>query len=313
MLSRIADSLFWLNRYLERTDALLRSLHINYSLSLDKDEYYSHYWLQLSAMFSTAEDQKKATVENNPVALVQHLIYDSSNKNAIRAMIIKARENARGAQDHITKEVWEQINQIYHLINNPLLQQRIMRNDTLSVLEQLGRELILFNGVSDSTMPRNMGWNFMTLGKFIERCMITIELSDRHFAEAGYELNHSRDVLYWRNLLLSLSGYELHLKNYRTTLHNQNVADQVLFNKQFTRSVSYCLDRVGFYLSKVIMNNQSEEATSLLKDFGRLQSKVEYADMNMLKEKGIQVYLHEIKTGVLQFNQQLSQLFFSYA
>ncbi|MBZ5857376.1 alpha-E domain-containing protein [Flavihumibacter profundi] len=313
MLSRIADSLFWLNRYLERTDAILRTLHTNYTLSLDKGEYNQVHWRQLSAMFSSAEEHKREYLEQHPLELLQHLIYDTANTNAIRAMVIKARENARGAQDHITKEVWEQVNQVYHLINNPLLQQRIMRNDALSVLEQLGTQLIHFNGVADSTMPRNMGWNFMTLGKFIERCIITLELSDRNFAETGYELQNSRDVLYWRNLLLSLSGYELHLKNYRNPNHNQNVADQVLFNKQFTRSVIYCLDRIGFYLQKVVQTNQSEEALSLLKNFGRLHSKVEFADMNMLREKGIQSYLHEVKTDLYYFNHHLSHLFFSYA
>ncbi|GAO44836.1 alpha-E domain-containing protein [Flavihumibacter petaseus] len=313
MLSRIADALYWLNRYFERTDALLRSLHINYALSLDKGEYAAQSWRLLADMYSTATDGRRIQLASDPLALVQHLIYDNTNGNAIRAMVIKARENARGAQDHITKEVWEQVNQVYHLINNPLLQQRMQRNDTLSVLEQLGTQLILFNGVTDSTMPRNMGWNFMTLGKFTERCMITLEFADRSFADTGYSLEHSHDVLYWRNLLFSLSGYELHLKTYRSSNYNRNVTDQVLFNKQFTRSASYCLDRIGFYLNKVIQNNQSDEANALLKQFGRLQSRVEYADFATLQEEGLQSYIRELRSGLLQFNLQFSQLFFSYA
>lgn len=313
MLSRIADSLYWLSRYLERTDALVRSLHVNYALSLDKGEYHTQSWAQLAIMFSTADVSRREQLQNDPQAVVQHLIYDNINGNAIRAMVIKARENARGAQDHITKEVWEQVNQLYHLINNPMLLQRMQRNDTISVLDELGKELIMYNGMIDNTMPRNMGWNFMTLGKFTERCMITIEFADQHFDGVGYELAHSRDILYWRNLLLSLSGYELHLKTYRSSQYNQNVADQVLFNKQFTRSVSYCLDRIGFYLNKVIVANRSEEAQRLLKLYGRLHSRVEFADMEIVREKGIQTYLNELKTELLQFNNQLSQLFFSYA
>lgn len=313
MLSRIADSLFWLNRYLERTDAILRTLHTNYTLSLDKGEYNQIHWHQLSLMFSTAEESRRQAMEKDPLDLLQHLIYDVANGNAIRMMVIKARENARGAQDHITKEVWEQVNQIYHMINNPLLQQRIQRNDALSVLDQLGNQLVHFNGVADSTMPRNMGWNFMTLGKFMERCVITLELSDRNFAMTGYALEQPTDILFWRNLLLSLSGYELHLKTYRSGNHNQHVADQVLFNKQFTRSAIYCLDRIGFYLLKVAQSNHSEEANSLLKFFGRIHSKVEYADMKMLRENGLQAYLQEIKSDLYQFNQQFSHLFFSYA
>ncbi|HPZ87964.1 MAG TPA: alpha-E domain-containing protein [Flavihumibacter sp.] len=313
MLSRIADSLYWLSRYLERTDALVRSLHVNYALSLDRGEYHTQSWRQLALMFSSAEPAKLEQLANDPQAVVQHLIYDNINGNAIRAMVIKARENARGAQDHVTKEVWEQVNQLYHLINNPLLQQRMQRNDSMAVLEELGKELIMYQGMIDNTMPRNMGWNFMTLGKFTERCMITLEFANQHFEGAGYELTHSRDVLYWRNLLLSLSGYELHLKTYRSTQYNQNVADQIIFNKQFPRSTSYCVERIGFYLKKIIQTNRSDEATSLVKLYGRLYSKIEYADMEIVREKGIQAYLHEIKTELFHFNNQLSQLFFSYA
>ncbi|MBL7767389.1 MAG: alpha-E domain-containing protein [Flavipsychrobacter sp.] len=313
MLSRLADSLYWLNRYLERSDAILRILHVNYTLWLDKGDHAVHFWPQLTNMFSTAADAKKEFFDQHPLQLVQHLIYDTSNGNSIRAMVIRARENARGAQDHITKEVWEQVNQFYHLINNPLLQQKLMRNDALNVLAELGTQMTLYTGITDSTMPRNMGWNFMTLGKFMERAVISIELADRFFAEVDYSLEHSRDVLFWRTLLLSLSGYELYLKTYRSPYHNQHVASQVLFSKQFTRSASYCFDRIGFYLEKVIKDNYSEEAGSLYREFGRLHSKIEYADISVLKEKGLQQYMQEIKRDLFDFNQRFSQLFFSYA
>jgi uncharacterized alpha-E superfamily protein len=313
MLSRLADSLYWLNRYLERSDAILRILHINYTLWLDKGEHSVHFWTQLTHMFSTAEDAKKQVFDQHPLQLVQHLIYDTTNGNSIRAMVIRARENARGAQDHITKEVWEQVNQFYHLINNPMLQQKLVRNDALNVLAELGNQMTLYAGITDSTMPRNMGWNFMTLGKFVERAVISIELADRFFAETDYSLDQSKDVLFWRSLLLSLSGYELYLKTYRSPHHNQHVASQVLFSKQFTRSASYCFDRIEFYLQKVVTDNNSEEARSLYREFSRLHSKIEYSDLSVLREKGLQPYLQEIKTELFNFNQRFSQIFFSYA
>lgn len=313
MLSRIADALFWQSRYLERTDALLRIMYTNYAFSLDKGEFSHRQWQHIAQMFSNANEQMIASLEQEPSALVQHLVYDVINTNAIRVMVTRARENARGAQDHITKEVWEQINHIYHLINNPLLQQRMARNETLQALQQLTTQLTLYNGVTDSTMPRNAGWNFMTLGKFIERAIITIDLSDRHFGEQGYELQESTDILYWRSLLFSLSGYELHLKTYRSTSYNANIADQIIFNKQFTRSVIYCLDRIGFYLLKVIATNETEEANKLKRSFGKLHSAVEYADLDTIRSIGLDRYLKQLKDDLLQFNNQLSQLFFSYS
>ena len=312
MLSRIADSLYWLNRYLERTDGMLRIMHTNYVLSLDKGEYGLNSWRPVLELFTHLDETEINKIESDSAATLKHLILDSDNNNSIKVIINKARENARGAQDHITKEVWEQINHLYHIINNPVIQSRINGEDGLSVLDQLMDQSILFNGVTDSTMPRNIGWSFMTMGKFVERCLITLVVADKHFQQIGYDLDTNKDVLHWRNLLLSLSGYEHHLKNYNNPNHNLNVIDQLLFNKQFTRSVTYSLDRIGFYLVKVVEQNRPESAASLLKLFGRVHSRVEYGDFDIIRQMSLKDFLHNTRNDLLHFNKLLGQIFFSY-
>ena len=95
----------------------------------------------------------------------------------MKVLITKARENARGAQDNITKEVWEQVNHLYHLVNEPELEKKFTGSRSLEIIDLLDENNTLYYGVTDSTMPRGQGWSFMNLGKFIERCLLSIEMS----------------------------------------------------------------------------------------------------------------------------------------
>ena len=313
MLSRIADSLYWMNRYMERTEGILRILRTHYVLSLDKGQYGVNSWKPVVKLFSTRADPEAAEFEYNSLHTINHILLNAENNNSIKVILGRARENARGAQDIITKEVWEQINHLFHTINNPILVQRFTGTDPLAALDQLLDSALLFSGVTDSTMPRNMGWNFMNLGKFIERCLITVELSDMNFEEGDYNLSVNRDILFWRSLLFSLSGYELHLKTYRSSNYTNSVANQVIFNKQFTHSLVYCADRIRYYLYKIIEDNRPEGADHLLKHFGRLHSYIAFADMETVKQEGLKEFFARIRQDLLQLNRNLGQQFFSYS
>src|ERR1700712_5869815 len=117
MLSRIADSLFWLNRYMERADGILRLASTHFILSLDKDTGGSTTWRPVLEIFTDTPDKEMLELENDTEAALSRMLLDATNPNSLLVIVNKARENARGAQDHITKEVWEEVNQLYHLVN----------------------------------------------------------------------------------------------------------------------------------------------------------------------------------------------------
>lgn len=313
MLSRIADSMYWLNRYVERSEGLLRMLHTSYVLSLDKGPNSINTWRPMLQIFAGLKEDKLAALENKPSDAVHLLLLDTKNLNSLKVNLNRARENARGMQDHITKEVWEQVNHMYHLINNPKTDIQLKSSDSLAAIEHLLKNCLLYTGITDSTMPRGMSWSFMSVGKYIERCLMTIELVDKQYQSIGYDLNNSKDILYWRSLLFSLSGYEFHLKNYRSTEYNHNVAHQVIFNPLFPHSIMYSLIRIRKYLDDVVKENNPSEKYSLLKQFGRLYSDVEFADFEWIKRSGLAEYLHETRTNLIQFSRALSQSFFSYS
>ncbi len=313
MLSRIADALFWLNRYMERADGLLRTASTHYILSLDKGESSSLTWRPVLETFTSCDAAEIALLENNTEAVLKKIITDTSNHNSLKVLVIKARENARGVQDHITKEVWEEINQLYHLVNQPLLDNRLKGQGALEVLEMFMQHCVLYTGITDITMSRGLGWSFMNLGKYLERCFETILLTDKQFVQIGYDLNNARDIMQWRYLLLSLSGYELHLKTYRSAHYNQNVLRQVLTNTTFTRSVVYSLGRIDRYLREVTQGNLSPANTSLLSCFGRLYSKVLYVDFDSLNSTTLQQFLQELNKDLTDFSRRFVQNFFSYS
>jgi uncharacterized alpha-E superfamily protein len=313
MLSRIADSLFWLNRYMERCDCQLRVIRTNYILSFDAGNNSSFSWKDVIQNFSTTPGDIADLDNVDAASALNLLVADIKNVNSVKVLITKARENARGVQDNITKEVWEQVNLLYHLINDPDLEKDLTGSKSLELIDVLSLNSTQYNGVTDSTMPRGQGWNFMNLGKFIERCLLTIETANAHFSKIDYRIDQPQDILFWRNLLLSLSGYELYLKNYTRDQHNINVIDHIIFNRNFPRSLIYSLNRINRYLAEVVEDTRIDGSEQLGKILGRISSKVEFADMNMIQQKGLQPFIYDIRNDLIQFSDQLTKIYFSYA
>ncbi|HEY6504754.1 MAG TPA: alpha-E domain-containing protein [Chitinophagaceae bacterium] len=312
MLSRIADSLFWLNRYMERSDCMMRVIRTNYILSFDIGNTNNFSWKDVAATFAYSPEGIDEENVTDTAAALKLLITDNRNLNSIKVLINKARENARGVQDNITKEVWEQVNQMYHIVNAPDLEVKLAGSRSLELIDLLDMNSTLYYGVTDSTMPRGQGWAFMNLGKYIERCLLTIETSYAHFTKIDHQLDNTQDILFWRNLLLSLSGYELYLKTY-THEHTMNVVDHVVLNKNFPRSLNYSLTRIKRYLNDIVEDTKMEGAENLQKTFGRICSKVEFADLNMIKEMGLPQFLHSLRHDLANFSNQLTKIYFSYA
>ena len=313
MLSRIADALFWLNRYMERTDGLLRVMGTHYILTLDKDVHGNLTWKPVLETFATVDKQEIEVIENNTEASLKKLLIDTTNHNSIKVIVSRARENARGVQDHITKEVWEEVNSVFHEVNQPSLENRLAGYQALEVIEMIVKHSVMYTGVTDITMPRGIGWSFMNLGKYVERCFETMVLAKGQYDQIEYNLDEPRDIILWRQLLLSLSGYELHLKTYRTNNYNKNVLHQVFFNEDFPHSVIYSLSRINRYLQDIVSDNNAADHSMLLHSFGRLYSKVKYTDWETLNHQSLKIFLDEVHNGLVEFNILLGQIFFSYS
>ena len=269
-------------------------------------------WKPLLQIYSGLPPEEQLNLQESNQKVMSYLLMDKANENSIQMNLNKARENARGMQDHITKEVWEQVNFLYHSVNSKSTFEKL-NNNQLSTIEYLLKNCLLYTGIADSTMPRGMSWCFMNLGKYLERCLLTIELLDKYYANIDYDFESEKDILYWRSLLFSVSGYEFHLKNYRNGDTNFNIAHQIIFNEQFPYSIFYCLTRIKKYVETIIEENKVKDKNLLVKEFGRIYSNVEFTDLDWIKKTGMSVYLQTSRYNLLQFTNSLSQTFFSYS
>lgn len=312
MLSRVADGMFWLNRYMERADGMLLTLNTFYILSFDKEMNDSQGYKPLLEYYTNLSKNQIVQSQYDTNFVLKYIICDNQNSNSVKNLIIKARENARGSQDKITKELWEHINTIYHFMNSPDLSKKLETQEALSVITELKEDFLLYNGILHVTMPRGMGWCFSSIGKQIERCLQTISMTQAYFKPIHYNLDGEEDLLYWRRLLLSLSGYEQYLKSYSNIPHNRKVVQHVIFNRDFSHSVIYTLEVLDKYLDSLIMDNNSSEARTLQNQFGRLKSLIEFTDYYNLTNKQLEEVLNETKNQLVQFTTDFSKLFFSY-
>jgi uncharacterized alpha-E superfamily protein len=312
MLSRVADGMFWLNRYMERTDGMLLTLNTFYILSFDKEMNDSLGYKPLLEYYTDLSKNQINESQYDSKFVLKYIICDNHNVNSVKNLVRKARENARGSQDKITKELWEHINSLYHYTNSPELPRILETYVASGIITKLKNDLLLYNGILHVTMPRGLGWCFSSIGKNIERCLQTIAMTQAYYKPINYNLDGEEDLLYWRRLLLSLSGYEQYLKSYSNISHNRKVAQHVVFNKDFSHSVIYTLDLIDKYLTTLSADHTSHEARTLQNQFGRLKSMVQYTDYHNLTNQQLEDVLNETQSQLIQFSSDFSKLFFSY-
>lgn len=311
MLSRVADSLYWMSRYMERTDSILRMLKINYASSQDINQEFS--WRPVLRIFSNLEQEGVDNLALNGRKVIEYIVLDRENPNSVINMVTKARENARSVQDNITTEVWQALNGFYHIVQDDRLLLLVRREDPITVLDALIKECMLYFGVSDNTMFRGEGLCFMNVGKYMERAIQTADILDVKLNNLAYDLDKPTDTTYWKYLLLSISGYSLYLKRYRSGFEARNIIDQVLFNVDFPRSVLYSLNQLQRYFKRLQTDQNTEGFAKIDFMIGKLRSRLQYSDVQSVSNVGLHHYLTSINTDISSIGNMLNHYYFAYS
>ncbi|MDH4092559.1 MAG: alpha-E domain-containing protein [Cyclobacteriaceae bacterium] len=311
MLSRVADSLYWMSRYMERTDSILRILKINYASSQDSPDDFS--WRPVLQVFGNLDDDAISNVGENSRAVLLYMVLDKDNSNSIFNMATQARENARGVQDNITVEMWKCLNGFYHVVRDDRLIYALQHGDPITVLDSLIKECMLYFGITDITMFRGEGLCFMNVGKYIERAIQSAEILDIKLNSLSYDLDKPTDTAYWKYLLMSISGYSLYLKKYQSGFEARNIIDQVLFDVNFPRSVLYSLHHLDLYFERLRDDKNAEGFSKVHFSIGKLKSKVQYSNVQSVSNVGLHDYLTEITTEIDEIGSTLNQYYFAYS
>lgn len=310
MLSRVADALYWMSRYMERSDGILRMLRINYAYS--QDDIPEFTWKPVLKIFSFLKDDAIFSLEKNGREVLRYMVLEKENGNAVFNLVTQSRENARSVQDHITKELWQCLNEFYHITRDEFLLDALRKDDPMSVMDGLIRQCMYYYGTAEITMARGEGFYYMNVGKYLERAIQTVNILDVKFSEQDYDLDGAHDPIYWRYLLLSISGYELFLRSYNSTLGPRNILDQTIWNQNFPRSILYAVTRLQRSFDKLTMDTRLESHQKLKFLIGKLNSRVQFSDMQTLETEGLQQYLQNIKDELFEIGTAFNHYYFAY-
>ena len=243
MLSRVAENVYWLARYLERAENSARLINVNSNLLLDLPPEYRPGWLALIDITGSRElfDQREKRVEERDIA--NFLIADLDNPGSILASIRSARENARTLRDVLPNEVWEHLNELFMEIKEEL-PAALGKRTRFPFLRRIIRAMQTLTGEFEGTMSRNDAFTIMTLGRNLERADMTSRIIDVRSAQhlsADAPGFGPFDTIQWLNLLKSLSGDQMYRLSERTRVSRSAVLEFVLRDRHFPRACLFCL------------------------------------------------------------------------
>jgi uncharacterized alpha-E superfamily protein len=311
MLSRVADSLYWMSRYIERTNSILRMLKINYLSSQDDVEEFT--WQPVLQIFTAMDEDKIKTIEKDGRKVLQYMVLDKDNANSVFNMVTQARENARSVQDNITQELWQSLNEFYHVVRERRLEYSLRLEDPVTVLDSLTRQCMIYYGIADITMFRGDGLSFMNMGKCLERSIQTADILDVKFSNLSYDLDKTTDTTYWKYLLQSVSGYALYLKRYRSGFEARNIVDQILFNVDFPRSILYSVNQLHRYFGRLKSEQNIDGYAKIDFLIGKLKSKLTYSNVQSVSKIGLHNYLSEVREDIQTIANTMNQYYFAYS
>lgn len=302
MLSRTADHLFWMARYMERAENTARMLDVNYQMSLlpQSAEEAEQGWrgvLGISEL-TGAFNERYPSCEARHV--MDFMVRDSNNLSSILCCLSAARENARAVRGALTTEVWETTNQTW-LEFNRLLAREDFQRDPSALFEWVKFRSHLSRGVTVGTMLQDEALHFLRIGTFLERADNTARLLDVKFqslagdyfgpraAQAQSQAREAMEVdfYHWSAVLRSVSGFEVYRKVYRNVIRPDKVAELMILRPDMPRSLAACMNALMTNLT-LVANAQSGET---LRRAGRLHSDLQYGRIDEILATGLHAYL----------------------
>jgi uncharacterized alpha-E superfamily protein len=301
MLSRTADHLFWMARYMERAENTARMLDVNYQMSLlpQSTEEAEQGWRSLLGISELTDSFAKRHAKVNARNVMEFMVRDATNPSAIVSCVQAARENARAVRGALTTEVWETQNQTW-LEFNRMLAGSSFHKDPSALFEWVKFRSHLSRGVTVGTMLQDEALHFLRIGTFLERADNTARLLDvkfqslagDYFGAPGDGPGQAReaqevDFYHWSAVLRSVSGFEVYRKVYRNVIRPDKVAELLILRPDMPRSLAACVNEVLSNLTQVA-NAQSSET---LRRAGRLRSDLQYGRIDEILATGLHAYL----------------------
>ncbi len=312
MLSRVAESIFWMSRYTERAENVARFIDVTLNLSLEQGNAGPNQW---DALVYTTGDQdlfKELYGVANQENVIKFLTFDEKNPNAIITCLRNARENARTSRDIISSQMWEELNKFYLLVQNAGRDGMALGSpyEFFGKIKQAGYSL---EGVTTGTMSHGEAWHFSRLGSMVERADKTSRILDVKYFLLLPDVNDVGtpvDIMQWGMLLKSASALEMYRKQYGR-LERTNVVEFLVLNRYFPRSIHFCISRAEQSLLSITdgragaYNNKAEQM------LGRTRSELDYLSLDDIMEQGLHEFIDAFQLRLNQVGDAIFQTFFA--
>jgi uncharacterized alpha-E superfamily protein len=315
MLSRIAESMFWTARYIERAEDTARILDVNYHMMLEQSsQAYRLRWDPLIVMAGEEKPFRQLYNEASAHTVFEFLAFRPDNPSSIVQCIAKARENARTIRERISREMWEDINGLYHTINRFDAMEEIAAGphrfcDTVKFASHR------FHGVTDATLPHDEGWQFLRIGWSLERAEATARLVDVQYhnllepaSAVATPDNHQ-----WMAVLKSVGAYEAYHRQYHSPIRPEKVADMLMLHPQHPRSIRFSATEVQAGLRAISGTGPGAYANEAERLTGKMLEGLRYDKIEEIFARGLSSYLMEILRTCRAIGEDIARTYFYYA
>jgi uncharacterized alpha-E superfamily protein len=310
MLARVADSVYWMSRYVERAENVARFIEVNLNLMLDLPVGSAQQWQPLVDTTGDAAAFAKRYGAATQRNVIQFLTFDLENVNSIRYSLRAARENARSVREIISSEMWEQLNEFYLMVNSSALGSRTDPQDLFASVRMAGH---LFTGVTDATMTHNESWNFCRLGRMLERADKTSRILDvKYFLllPTAADVGTTSDDIQWAAVLRSASAFEMYRKSHGR-ISPDRIVEFLLLEREFPRAINYCLVRARESVHAISGTPVDMVRHPVERLLGELCSELAYARVETIISTGLHEYLDRLQTRLNQVGNGVSDTFFA--
>jgi uncharacterized alpha-E superfamily protein len=309
MLSRVAERIYWGSRYLERVENTARLVSVYDNLLFDLPRDTNIGWYNLIVINSSTESFNERYKVQDERNVVKFLLADDSNTSSMLTSLKQVKENIRTTRDVVPQDTWELINELDLFARNNI-RQGINRTDRHQFLNTIIKHCQEINGLFESAMSRDATWQFMMLGRNIERADMTTRILDAGASvmlqpNEGTSINLSQVV--WGNVLRSLSAYMNYRRSIRTQVQSSKVARFLLEDPHFPRTIAFCLEEIESAIKKL---PRPEKTLSGLKALKELNYPLENG--NPLNEE-FRDYLNDLQIQVCELHNEFSENWFAFS
>jgi uncharacterized alpha-E superfamily protein len=316
MLSRVANCLYWMSRYIERAENIARIVDVNLQLLLDlrnlEDERLAEHWMPIVQSTGDEEAFLKLRQKATGQTVTEFLVFEHGNPNSIVSSICQARENARMVRDQITIEYWEELNRLYLFIRSPDA-RKVWRQSPSEFFQQIKAASLHLVGIGDATIVHNEGWWFSQAGKFIERADKTSRILDVRYTslpERGAPKTISQtEAIGWAAVLNSCSAWDAYKTIHGAEIHPVLVADFLLLNEDFPRSARFCVGELNRALRRISGVPAGRFSNNAEKLCGRLEAALQFTSVDEIFDQGLHLYLDQFQDKLNDIGRALFETY----